>query len=60
MSDIDYQKSQQARFYGNHKQYKVYLTADTDAEYIKVLDASDNRSALIRRAIIKYIRETGL
>lgn len=55
MPNIDYNKLQQEKYYGNHKQYKVYLTTDTDTEIIKVLDDCDNKSAFIRKAIIKYV-----
>ena len=56
MTDVEYRALQQGKFYSNHKQYKVYLTTDTDEELIKAIENSDNKSAFIRRAIISYLR----
>lgn len=56
MTDVEYRTLQQEKFYGNHKQYKVYFTTDTDKEFIEALDNVDNKSAFIRRAIIAYLR----
>lgn len=56
MTDKEYRDLQQKKFYSMHKQYKVYLFKDIDAEEVKILDAKSNKSAFIRKAIIEYIR----
>ena len=52
----DLAKLQQQKYYDNHKQYKVYLDTEKDAKIVKMLNECDNRSALIRRAIIFYFK----
>ena len=47
---------QQEKYYGNHKQYKVYLSTEEDADIIAALDKCKNRSLCIRNALILYFK----
>ena len=55
----DIQKLQQKKYYANHKQYKVYLSSDEDADIIATLDKCKNRSLCIRNALILYFKSVG-
>ena len=49
-------KKQQTKYYTNHKQYKVYLSTDEDAELVAKLDKCKNKSLLIRSALLLYFK----
>ena len=55
MTDKEFQ---QKKYYASHKQYKVYLDKEQDAEVVQILDNKPNRSAFIRRALIHEVNRS--
>ena len=45
------------KFNKTHKQYKVYLENEVDAEVIAALEKTGNKTKLIRTALRYYVRE---
>ena len=56
MTDKEYREFQQKKYYSRHKQYKVYLSVEGEADIIEILDKDRNRSGLIKQALIAYLR----
>ena len=45
----------QLKYYKSHKQFKVYLNTEEDAQIIQAIKEQNNRSAFIRKALIHEV-----
>ena len=57
ITERELRKAQQTKFYCNHKQYKVYLDCEEDAELIRLLERSKNKSLMIKMALVQAFRK---